>query len=103
MNESKKFLRGDITMKKKLEIVKFVGGLIISAGVSAIVSNAINATTPTNTKAMQKFYIGVGSFVLASLLCDKAITYVGDTFNKIIKTAKESSNQQENSNLKAEC
>lgn len=73
---------------KKIEMVKIAGGIIVSVGVGAIVGNAIKCTTPSHVGTIKKVCIGVGAFILTSMISDKAVQYTEVTISKAIKSIK---------------
>lgn len=60
---------------KKIEILKTVGGIIVSVGVATIVGNAIKCTTPPSMGTIKKVCIAVGTLVLTSMAGDRAVEY----------------------------
>jgi hypothetical protein len=71
-------------MKKILEVVKTVGGIVISIGVGAVAANLIKATTPEDVKKITKICIGVGSFFVASLAASVAGEKFESTVDRIV-------------------
>jgi hypothetical protein len=88
-------LKGEITMTK-IEFVKLGVGFVVSYGASAIVNNAIRATTPGGLHIIKRASIFVGTFVISSIVCDAAVrnsnqqidTFVAN-FDKIFDTANK--------------
>ena len=74
---------------KKLDMVKKVGGLIVSVGVGAIVTNIVKSTTPTSVGTIKKVCILVGSFVLSGMISDKAVTYTEQTIDNTVVEIKK--------------
>jgi uncharacterized membrane protein len=74
---------------KKIEIVKTVGGIIVSVGVGAIVGNVIKDTTPEDVGKIKKMCIGLGSVVLTNMVGDKAVTYIEDKVDNAVKAIKK--------------
>lgn len=74
---------------KKLEVIKTVGGIIVSVGVGAIVGNAVKYTTPSNIGTIKKVCIGVGSLVLTSMVGDKAVQYTEKKISDAAKSVKK--------------
>lgn len=68
---------------KKLEIVKTIAEVVVSVGVGAIMGNAVTSTTPVNTGRLKKLCIGLGSFVVSSMVTDKAVEYTGNKINDL--------------------
>lgn len=77
----------------KIEMIKKVGTLVVSVGVGAIVGNAIKATTPSSINTINKVCIGIGGFVLTSMVCGMATKYteaqIDETVNEIKKMVAE--------------
>lgn len=76
-----------------LAIAKTATGLIVSVGAGAVVSNAIKASTPASTKVIAKIAIGVGGFVLSSMVGEMATKYVNENIENglnVFKQAKDS-------------
>jgi len=71
-----------------LLIGKSIAGFVTSAGVSAIVTNVITATTPQNTKMFNKALIVVGGFVLSSMISQQAVTYVEKEIDGLLVITK---------------
>jgi len=77
------------------ELAKSAATLVASAGVGAIVTNAIKATTPDDLKIATKITVVVGTFVasravadVASNFCAKQIDQVTDGIKQIRTTIK---------------
>jgi hypothetical protein len=66
----------------KLEIIKKVGGFIVSMGVGAIVNNAVKATTPIFTHPIKRVCIAIGTVVLGAMISDKAVQYTEKTIDE---------------------
>lgn len=73
----------------KIELVKAVTGLVVGTGISAIVKNVIEDTTPDGVKTFNKMSIWVGGLVLTGMLIDKALAYTDDTIDKIVVYVNE--------------
>lgn len=73
---------------KKMDMIKTVGGIIVSVGVGAIIGNAIKCTTPSNVGTIKRFCIGAGSLVLTSMIGDKAVQYTEDKICKAVQSIK---------------
>ena len=80
---------------KKMEAVKAVAALVVSAGVGFIVSNIVKATTPADTKVIVKICIGIGSFVLAGLVSDAATDYTEKTIDEAVEMVKDAVKEAE--------
>jgi len=69
----------------QIEKFKTVGGLVISVGVSAIISNVVRATTPARIGVFTKVCMIVGGLVLANMVSDEAVKYAEQKIDKIVK------------------
>lgn len=79
---------------KKLDVLKSVTGLIVSAGAGAIVGNTVKMSTPADAKIINKICIGVGSVVLSSMVGDMAAKYTADTIDETAENIKNAMNPQ---------
>lgn len=70
--------------KTVVNVVKVVGGVVISIGVGAIVANLIRATTPEDVKKITKVCIGVGSFFVAGMTAAAASKRFDNSLDTII-------------------
>lgn len=59
------------------DLAKSVATLVASAGVGAVVTNAIKATTPEDLKIVTKITVVIGAFVASHAVADSASTYCG--------------------------
>lgn len=64
-------------------MVKVIIGAITSMGVSQVVGNVVNATTPDNLKTAQKAATVVGGMVLSAALGTVAGKYMEDQYNEV--------------------
>lgn len=71
-----------------LGITKTVSDVVVSAGVGAIVGNAIKASTPIDTKIVSKISIGVGSLVLSSMVGTQAANYTAEQIDSTVVQLK---------------
>jgi len=78
----------------KIDFVKLGVGFVVSYGTSAIINNAIKATTPGELHIIKRVSIFVGTFVLTSVVCDAAVKNANrqiddfvTNFDKIFTTA----------------
>jgi hypothetical protein len=71
-----------------MDILKSAVTLIASAGVGAVVTNAVKATTPDDLKTMNKIFVLVGTMVTAHAVSDIASKYTSDQIDEIGKAAK---------------
>ena len=72
----------------KSKIVKGVGGLIVSTGVSAVVANLVKATTPVNTNKYVNICIHVGSWCVAGMAAAKASAEFSETVDSVVNVVK---------------
>jgi hypothetical protein len=64
-----------------LSLIKTAVEITVSVGVGAVVGNAIKASTPANVLVVKRVAIGVGAFVLSSMVGDMATKYATDTID----------------------
>lgn len=78
-------------MKQKnvLKTLKQVAVIVVTAGVGAIVGNAVKHVTPSDTGFVKKTCIGAGSLVLAGMLSDKAGDYTKTKIDETVEEVKE--------------
>lgn len=76
-------------MNDALSLVKNVTCLIVSAGVGAVVGNAIKASTPEELKILQKISIGVGGFVLSGMVGNFASKYTDEQIDSTVSQFTE--------------
>lgn len=74
---------------KKLEAIKSIGGLAISVGVGAIVSEVISGNVKVPGSAIKKCCIMAGSIVLSNMIADKAVNYAEEKFDNTVNGVKE--------------
>lgn len=65
-----------------LSLVKTVVEITVSVGVGAVVGNAVKASTPAGIHVVKRVAIGVGAFVLSSMVGDMATKYATDTIDE---------------------
>lgn len=70
-------------------LVKFATDIIVSAGVGAVVGNAIKATSPLGMKTSQKIMVGVGSVVVSGMVGKNAANYATEQIEETITQIKE--------------
>jgi len=70
-----------------MDILKSAVTLIASAGVGAVVTNAVKATTPDDLKTMNKIFVMVGTMVAAHAISDVASKYTSEQIDEIGKAA----------------
>lgn len=69
------------------DLLKSTATLIASAGVGAVVTNAVKATTPDDLKTMNKIFVMVGTLVAAHAVSDLASKYASEQIDEIGKAA----------------
>jgi len=72
-----------------LNLIKTVTEIVVSVGVGAVVGNTIKLTTPAGTHVLKRVAIGVGGFVLSSMISDKASTYATTTIDETVEKIKK--------------
>ena len=80
-------------LNKTLNVVKMVGGLVISIGVGAVATNLVKVTTPEDINKITKVCIGVGNFCVAGLASAAASDKFGGTIDQVINTIKTFTNE----------
>jgi len=73
----------------KLELAKTIGGLMLSVGVTSIVTNVINTAKPANIKGINKLCVGVAAIVLTNMANEKVAEYAGKQFNDAVQKVKQ--------------
>ena len=81
---------------KMIDGVKKVTTIVVSLGVGAIVSNIVKSTTPGSVRLVNKVCIGIGAFILSSMISDQATKY---TEQKIDETVIEIKNMVKNEEI----
>lgn len=71
-----------------LSLVKTVVEITVSVGVGAVVGNAIKASTPAGIHVVKRVAIGVGGFVLSSMVGDMATKYATETIDETASKIK---------------
>lgn len=69
------------------DILKSAVTLIASAGIGAVVTNAVKATTPDDLKTMNKIFVMVGTVAAAHAISDVAAKYTSDQIDEVAKAA----------------
>lgn len=83
----------------KMKIVTKVTEVVVSMSTSAVVSNAIKATTPVNVSPVMRVGVFIGSVVIGSMVGDTSAKYITGTIDKTVadvKTAVEEAKAPEN-------
>lgn len=74
----------------KIEVFKGATKFVVSIGVGAIVTNAVSFTTPVLAIGMLKrAAIGLGSFVLSSMVSEKATDYTDEKIDEFVEELKK--------------
>lgn len=71
--------------------------------VNKVVMNVVKATTPPITTFPQRVMIGIGSFVISSMITDHASVYVLNEIDAIFKNAEEEKKVPPNSAITVIC
>lgn len=83
---------------KKLEMIKTIGGVIVSVGVTAVVGNALKLSA-SEARGLKKLSMTIGAFVLSGMVSENATKYFNnkfDDFTDVISKMKDEENQEEN-------
>jgi chaperone required for assembly of F1-ATPase len=72
-----------------LSIGKGALGFVASIGVGNIVSNIVKSTTPANLNTFNKVTIGVGSFVLSSLVAKQVVDHMNSEIDGLVASMKK--------------
>lgn len=80
----------------KLELLKAGLDILTSIGVGSIAGNALSMVKPTDAGKIKNLCIGIGSFVLTSMVCDAATDYVEAQVDDIAEKAKKIFNKDSN-------
>ena len=73
----------------KIEMVKAIGGIVVSVGVAAIMGNLVKATTPVNTSLIGRVCILIGGAVLTDMVTDVAAEHAEKKMNDAIASFKK--------------
>lgn len=65
------------------DLAKSAVTLVASAGVGAVVTNAVKATTPEDLKIASKIAVVVGTFVASKAIADVASTYCSKQIDEV--------------------
>lgn len=86
----------------KIEMVKGAGELVVSLGVTKIVTNIVCATMPAGTGAVAKVCITAGSFVLGNMVSNAAVNHVEQKFNATVTEIKNIIEKRDSNEKKEE-
>lgn len=85
----------------KVDVFKGATKFVVSIGVGAIVTNAVTFTTPVlAVGVMKKAAIGVGSFVLGSMLSEKAGEYTDQKIDDALEEIKKQLSEEDQKEVK---
>ena len=90
--EIKKNEKGE-AQEQIVEIIKFFGSLVISIGVSTVITNLITATTNVNKNKFIKMCMTVGTFFIASSIAAAASNKFEQDIDTVYKTVEEFNNK----------
>lgn len=71
-------------------IVKIGVEAVVATGAGAVVGNILKISTPENINRTQKILLGVGGFVLTSMVGDAAGKWVGHSIDEVATAVKNS-------------
>ena len=71
-----------------LNLIKSVVEIVVSVGVGSIVGNAIKQTTPANAHIVKRISVGIGGFVLSSMVSHHATNYTSKTIDETVEKIK---------------
>ena len=74
---------------KKIDMLKKVGVIVVSVGVGAIVGNIVKSTSPASVGTIKKVCIGIGGFVLSSMISDLASKYTEQQIDNTVSEIKK--------------
>lgn len=74
---------------KKLDIIKAAAELVASIAVGTVVGNAIKAGTPVGTRVPMRIFVGIGGFILSSMVGDAAGKYTTDMIDDAAERINE--------------
>lgn len=89
-------------MSAAIELVKSIGGLVVSFGSGAITGNLIKATTPEDTKKIIKICIGLSGCFISTLVGDAASDKFEGAIDKVVETMKDWANKSEQEDIETE-
>lgn len=72
-----------------LNLTKTIAVGIASAGVGTVVTNVVKATTPEDTKIVKSISILIGSFVISSMVSDRASDYLNEKIDNTVNAVKK--------------
>lgn len=70
-------------------LIKFAADIVVSAGVGAVVGNAVKATSPLAMKLPTQIIVGVGTAALTGMAGSKAANYVSEQIDTAADQLKE--------------
>lgn len=70
-------------------LIKFAADIVVSAGVGAVVGNAVKATSPLTMKLPTQILVGIGSAALSGMAGSKASNYVSEQIDTTTDQLKE--------------
>lgn len=71
------------------DFIKSVAALVASAGIGAVVTNAIKATTPEDIKIYNKIAVVIGTVVASQAISDVASTYASKQIDEVAANFKK--------------
>lgn len=79
----------------KLEILKRTVETVVSVGVAAVIGNAIKSTTPVDIKTYSKVIVGIGGFVVSTMVKNEATKRTNNKFDEIAQEFKDAREKAE--------
>ena len=77
-----------------LNLIKVVTEITVSVGVGSIVGNTLKQATPANAHILKRISMGIGGFVLSSMISAKASKYATDQIDETVEKIKKFRNPE---------
>lgn len=74
---------------KKMEIIKGISSLAVSVGVVNVISKIAKSAAPAGTNPIIKICTTVGTFVISSMITDKAAEYTDKKIDDTVDSLKK--------------
>lgn len=68
----------------KVEVIKTIANFAVTAGVSSVVTNLVNATTPGGLKLGPRVLVTIGGVAVAWVVSDLASKYICDQIDNVV-------------------
>jgi hypothetical protein len=79
-----------------IKLIRASAIFVTSASVGAVVSNAVKATTPSNLKTLNQVMVGIGGFIISSMVADAACVYIEKQIDEAIKLVNKEEIKNDN-------